>query len=165
MILLILQALLVSGEYRGEIGFIIIDSVSPFIGLAGIWIFTIISIATWVYVIFIQENSIDDLFSFNLKLPKNILPFNNINNTKKQSKSKSKEKEKVIVKEVGDVAEITIIQNNQEKAKQSIVEDIIEADVSEYKEVAQEIVKQLPDEDIDLASKIKQALQFVNRKK
>ncbi len=127
LILLVLQALVVSNEYKGEIGFIIIDSITPFIGLAGIWIFTIISIATWIYVAFIQEKEFSGFSNFKVKLPKKLLPSKKPKVIKKAKKETAKTQEKVIVKEVGNIAEITIVDENKDKeAKINRMEEIIE---------------------------------------
>jgi len=159
LILLILQALVISNEYRGEIGFIIIDSISPFIGLAGIWIFTIISMFTWVYVLFNQKNNFDDLFSFKINLPKNILPLKKTIDTKKPRSVKPKDK--VLVKEVGNVAEITIVENTKEQiVKDDILEEVISVDITpeikeneEVQEKIQEVIE-LEEEKIEDYSSI-----------
>jgi len=130
LIVLILQALVINNEYKGEIGFIIIDTLAPYIGLAGIWIFTIISIATWFYVIVIEKNKLDELFNFKVKLPNNLLPSFKSENINNKEESKTKPKEKVVVKEVGNVAEITIVESTKTTKKETVKEDIIEADLS-----------------------------------
>ena len=146
VIALILQALVINGEYRGEIGFIIIDSLSPYIGLAGIWIFTIISIATWVYVIIIEKENFNEIFNFKIKLPNKLLPTFKKNETI-PTKTKSRVKEKVIVKEVGNVAEITIVDNNKSEEIIKQEENVIEADLGS------EIQEEILDEEIKTTEK------------
>ncbi|MGM0533294.1 MAG: DNA translocase FtsK 4TM domain-containing protein [Campylobacterota bacterium] len=50
--LIILQALLVTGEFRGEIGASVVDFLSPFIGVAGAWLFWLMTFLVALAVLF-----------------------------------------------------------------------------------------------------------------
>jgi len=107
---LVFQSLVVQkGIYSGEIGNFIVSSMLPFIGMAGLWIFVIIGTIISLLIIFEDIN-----FNFNAKRIVPNFKFkekeNNpkrIENRKRERKT-SQEEEKVSIKEVGDVAEIVI---------------------------------------------------------
>ncbi len=112
---LTLQALLVEGEYSGKIGNILIDTLSPFIGRAGLLIFVIVGYVISFMVAF--ENSEVD-FSKVKNLKNRLKLKESTNNAKKiENNRRTKRKEqKVTVKETGNVAEITLekdVQQNQ----------------------------------------------------
>lgn len=112
---LTLQALLVEGEYSGKIGNILIDTLSPFIGRAGLFIFVIVGYVISFMVAF--ENSEVD-FSKVKNLKNRLKLKESTNNAKKiENNRRTKRKEqKVTVKETGNVAEITLekdVQQNQ----------------------------------------------------
>lgn len=107
---MVFQSLVVQkGIYSGEIGNFIVSSMLPFIGMAGLWIFVIIGTIISLLIIFEDIN-----FNFNAKRIVPNFKFkekeNNpkrIENRKRERKT-SQEEEKVSIKEVGDVAEIVI---------------------------------------------------------
>jgi len=103
------------GIYSGDIGNYIIDSMFPFIGLAGLWFFVLISFIISCLIL------LDDT-EININ-PKKIIPkmptFNRVNTTVKPKRLESKKREKrvkttpvtkenVSIKEEGDVAQIVI---------------------------------------------------------
>ncbi len=101
---LIFQSLLVEkGIFSGEIGNILVESLSPFIGLAGLYIFVLVGFVISFLVLF--ENSEMDLE----KIINKIKPDkpNKVKRIENNKKEKRKE-EKVSVKERGDTAEIII---------------------------------------------------------
>ncbi|NOQ32459.1 MAG: DNA translocase FtsK [Helicobacteraceae bacterium] len=84
---LVFQALLIDGEFRGKVGADFVDFLAPFIGLLGIWIFWVITFTT--SVIMILDKDISELLAYiklNIKLPK-------------RSVSKVEQKEKKVLKE------------------------------------------------------------------
>lgn len=107
--LLIFQSLVVGkGIYSGEIGNFIVASMLPFIGLAGLWIFVIIGFVISSLIIFEDVN-----FNFDTKkiLPKfkkaeETQKFKKIENRKRERKAQNEDK--VSIKELGDVSEIVI---------------------------------------------------------
>ena len=107
LILLIFQALILDGKFSGKVGEIIIDVLSPYIGIAGLWIFVIVGFLLLGYIL-IKENQeqIKNLFlKINFKKPNISLP----KKTQKNKPSKKKNAEqKVIIKEIGDTAEIIL---------------------------------------------------------
>ncbi|UTJ07911.1 DNA translocase FtsK [Arcobacter roscoffensis] len=110
---LTLQALLVEGEYSGKIGNILIDTLSPFIGRAGLFIFVIVGYVISFMVAF--ENSEVD-FSKVKNLKNRLKLKESTNNAKKienQRRTKRKE-QKVRVTETGNVAEITLEKDLQQ---------------------------------------------------
>jgi len=112
--ILIFQSLVVQkGIYSGEIGNYIVSSMLPFIGMAGLWIFVIIGFIISSLIIFEDAN-------ININVKKIVPEFKkneNINKPKrienrKRERKTSQEEEKVSIKEVGDVAEIVIEEDN-----------------------------------------------------
>ncbi len=117
--LIIFQSLVVTDSLSGEIGNIILSTLSPFIGLAGLWLFVIIGSIVSFYVL------VED-FDFQMKFEnlKKKLQFSINKSSKpkvinKLNKLKKLPKQKVIVTEVGDTAEI-------------ILEDIIEKNKNRF---------------------------------
>ncbi len=110
--LIIFQSLLLDGKMSGGIGNIIVENLSPFVGLAGLWLFVVIGFVVCLYVLIEDFNG--KFFSFN-KTIKKILPkiekksiIKQPSKLKKQKEFKQNFSEKVTVKEVGDTAEIII---------------------------------------------------------
>jgi S-DNA-T family DNA segregation ATPase FtsK/SpoIIIE len=120
--LLILQALVFEDELSGEIGEIIVSSLSPFIGVAGLWIFVIIGIGLSLFLLIeynkdylvklLSKMNLDKIKDFKPeKKPQNVNGKKLIGSIPKEQNQKSISK-KVIVKEVGDTAEI-IVENEK----------------------------------------------------
>ncbi len=69
---LILQALLISNEFRGKIGADFVDFLSPYIGVFGLWIFWFI--ITLISVVMLLDRSIQELSSIVIEFIKSKLP-------------------------------------------------------------------------------------------
>ena len=107
LILLIFQALILDGKFSGKVGETIIDVLSPYIGIAGLWIFVIVGFLLLGYILIEEkQEQIKNLFlKINFKKPNISLP----KKTQKNKPSKKKNAEqKVIIKEIGDTAEIIL---------------------------------------------------------
>jgi len=147
--LVLFQSLVIKGNLSGKIGNILIDNLSPFIGLAGLWIFVIIGFV----ISFILLYEADELGSVNTskfrekasELFKFTYPKNKIKSL--PPKLNRSHEQKVTVNEVGDTAEIVIEEENtiiqpsfsepivpivKEKfIKEEIKEEIFEPDIKE----------------------------------
>ncbi len=120
--IIISQSLLVNNNMSGKIGDIIVETISPFIGLAGLWIFVLIGfVVSSIILIENFERSISLKFSafnfnnpfkglFEKKANTNIKPKKEFDDYKTKLKRKpvSEPVQKVVVKEVGDTAEISL---------------------------------------------------------
>jgi S-DNA-T family DNA segregation ATPase FtsK/SpoIIIE len=106
--LLILQALIFDNELSGKIGEIIVEVLSPYIGIAGLWIFVVIGLLISAYML-IEENkeSIKSAFS-NIKIKKPTLSLPKKQKPKKTKSAKKESEQKVVIKEIGDTAEIIL---------------------------------------------------------
>ena len=90
---LILQALLIENPYqRGEIGNILVDSLSPIIGRAGLYFFVLVGFIIYVIVLF--ENSEFELKDLH-KLKNKIKLRNSLNIKKIENKNREKRKEDI----------------------------------------------------------------------
>tara|TARA_B100001063_G_scaffold184568_1_gene174234 strand:+ start:208 stop:2262 length:2055 start_codon:yes stop_codon:yes gene_type:complete len=103
---LIFQSLILEkGIYSGEIGNILVESLSPFIGNAGLYIFVLVGFVISFLVLF--ENSEMDVYKlakkFKIERNNNV---KRIENTK--TKRKKRKEESIFVKESGDTAEIIL---------------------------------------------------------
>ena len=103
---LIFQSLVIeNGIYSGKIGNILVESLNPFIGNAGLYIFVLVGFIISFLVIF--ENKEIDVINiinkFKPKIKPNIKRIENINTRKEKRKE-----DNVQVKESGNIAEITI---------------------------------------------------------
>ena len=138
-------------KLSGEIGNIIVSSLSPSIGNAGLWLIVIIGfIAT--YIVFSEESDFSltkSISTMKIKTPqkkpsaKKITPAPSLKPTKRE---KRKAQENIVVKEVGDTAEIVIEScelppTNEEKKVEE--KSIIEKEESEHKDTHSLIVEEL----------------------
>ena len=132
--LIIFQSLVVTNTMSGKAGDIIVDAVSPFVGIAGLWIFVLIGLFVSFVILFDNIN-----FALNLK-PFNIKDKFNFDTNKTETKLKVQKElpkklkkpddRKVVIKEVGDTAEIVFQENlcdNQENEVKIEQEEIQEA--------------------------------------
>ena len=108
--LILAQALVFDTKLSGQTGEMIVQSLSLFIGYVGLWIFVIIGFVVAFILLF--EEKLDDikqfLFSQTTK-PKSKPTQNNFQFNKPYKPAKKiVEEENVVVKEMGDVAEISI---------------------------------------------------------
>jgi S-DNA-T family DNA segregation ATPase FtsK/SpoIIIE len=124
---IVLQSLVIVGTMSGQIGNYIVKYLSPFIGLAGLWIVFLIGMFISLFVLF--ESSSDIIHEKFEKFKNSFFEFFKINYpTKKIKKLPQKlerahetHEKKVVVKEVGDTAEISIEDDDfypQEQQKQ-----------------------------------------------
>ena len=128
VIVLILQALLITNEYRGEIGYQIITTLFPYIGYAGVWIFVMIGLILWTFL-FVSYN----LNKFTYIPSKIALPYTK-KSREKNKKNNKKEKEdnkneNVVIKEVGNTAEITISENEIKAEIENEMTTVVQAQV------------------------------------
>lgn len=103
------------GIYSGNIGNFVIDSMFPFIGLAGLWIFVLVGLVISFLIIFEDSDIKIDPKKFVPKFKKSTTSTKpkRIENKKRQKRKE----EKVTVKEVGDIAEIVIEDTNENIAE------------------------------------------------
>ena len=135
---IIFQSLLLEGSLSGKIGNMIVDKLSPFIGVAGLWLFVTVGFIVCFYI-FIQDfnNSINKIIknltpSFNIK-PK----IKNINKTIKEPEKLKKQK--ISVKEVGDTAEIILEDVIKQVEPAITVSSIIVEELEENKKLLEDI--------------------------
>ena len=147
---LILQSLIVEkGIFSGEIGNILVESLSPFIGYAGLYIFVLVGFVISFLVLF--ENSDMDVEKIvsNLKTNKSSKVKRIENNTRQKRKE-----EKVSIKENGNTAEI-IVDN-------PVITPIFEKSISEVKDNANinnemeilEVVEEIKEAEINSESNL-----------
>ncbi len=145
--IIIFQALVVHNNMSGKVGNIIVETIEPHIGVVGLWIFVLIGLFVSLIILFsiqgeiIYANLINlkDKFSIDIK-PK----------IKKETKVKQKPplnihkkiEQKVVIKEVGDTAEIRI--EDEEKITTPFVSDTI--NVIDEEEI---IIDELPIKNIN----------------
>ena len=161
---LIFQALVIKDNLSGEIGSIIVLSLNPFIGKAGLWIFILICFVITLLV-FLEDKNIslrDKLAAVKIKKPS--FDFKQIEKIPQSSKKRAKRKvEKVSVKEVGDTAEIILEETlpKNEKIEEAIIieekeeEKINEADSSHSVIVEELEENKLLQDQIELGENIK----------
>jgi len=160
-ILLIFQSLVVDGAFSGKIGNVIINLLSPFIGMAGIWIFVLIGLGIVGFLFYDEyKHNLPKIPTIKPKMPsKPKIP--------KIKKSKVKQTEQqVVIKEIGDTAEIILedvevqqipkIEDNIEQDNDTKVDEIVQNDIQEeHLETKTTIVEELEEnkkllDDIDL---------------
>ena len=145
---LIFQALVIKDNLSGEIGSIIVLSLNPFIGKAGLWIFILICFVITLLV-FLEDKNIslkEKLAAVKIKKPS--FDFKQIEKIPQSSKKRVKRKvEKVSVKEVGDTAEIILEETllQEEKIQEAV---IIEEKVNEVESSHSVIVEELEENKI-----------------
>ncbi|MDD2887549.1 MAG: DNA translocase FtsK 4TM domain-containing protein [Aliarcobacter sp.] len=135
---LILQALIIENPYeRGEIGNILVDSLSPIIGQAGLYFFVLVGFIISVIVLF--ENSefdISDLHRLKNKIKlRNSLDIKKIENKKREKRAEEinqavyKNIEKKLDK---NISEMKTIENNSKKSIPEIYEKMEEIKEQEF---------------------------------
>ncbi|MEA3384332.1 MAG: DNA translocase FtsK [Campylobacterota bacterium] len=120
--IVIFQSLVVKNEMSGEIGDMIVSSIQPFIGIAGLWIFVLIGLFISLIILFEDINTsfkldfskIKDSFKIKFKDKPSPVQFK-VNKQKRDQQTQIKkeyikpvEEQQVVLKEFGDTAEITI---------------------------------------------------------
>ena len=135
---LILQALLIENPYqRGEIGNILVDSLSPIIGRAGLYFFVLVGFIISTLVLF--ENSefdLSDLKRFKNKIKlRNTIDIKKIENKKRERRAE--ELNQTIYKNIEkkldkNISEIKAIESNAKKIVPQAVEKTQEAKEEEF---------------------------------
>lgn len=135
---LILQALLIENPYqRGEIGNILVDSLSPIIGRAGLYFFVLVGFIISTLVLF--ENSefdLSDLKRFKNKIKlRNTIDIKKIENKKREKRAE--ELNQTIYKNIEkkldkSISEIKAIESNAKKITPQVVEKTQEAKEEEF---------------------------------
>jgi DNA segregation ATPase FtsK/SpoIIIE, S-DNA-T family len=147
---LIFQALIVENPYnRGEIGNILVDSLSPVIGLAGLYFFVLVGFIISVIVLF--ENSefeMEDLHKLRNKIKlKNSLDIKKIENKRREKRAEDINQtvynniEKKLDK---NISEMKTIENNSKKNIPDILEkmeEIKEEELFQHSLFEEEIVE------------------------
>ena len=124
------------GIYSGNIGNFIIDSMYPFIGFAGLWIFVIIGLIISSLIVFEDSDvKIDTkkIISKFKKIDTSSKPKRIENNKKTRRVRKSEEK--VTVKEVGDIAEIVIEEPEENNITEIEVDSLNIIDLNQVEEI------------------------------
>lgn len=135
---LILQALIIENPYqRGEIGNILVDSLSPIIGRAGLYFFVLVGFIISTLVLF--ENSefdLSDLKRFKNKIKlRNTIDIKKIENKKREKRAE--ELNQTIYKNIEkkldkNISEIKAIESNAKKITPQAVEKKQEAKEEEF---------------------------------
>ncbi len=133
---LIFQALTTNGAFEGKIGFFITSSLDPFIGNIGLWIFVLTGFVISLFIFFEEKEERDTsprniykLLSYIKPKEKSLRKIQEkIERRKIELKNKKNKEEikkpKVVVKEIGDTAQISFeVEDNTKK------ENILEADI------------------------------------
>jgi len=113
--IILFQSLVIDGSLSGKMGNILVDILSPFVGLVGLWIFVIIGFVISFILLFDTE----ELFHINTsKFKETIVSSLKFSYPKNKIKSlppklSRSHEQKVTVKEVGDTAEIFIEEENE----------------------------------------------------
>jgi len=149
--LILFQSLVIDGVLSGKIGNTLVDSLSPFVGLVGLWIFVTIGL----FLSFVLLIDTDDINTNKLKEKIiNTLSFTYPKNKIKSlppklNRSNDGKDQKVTIKEVGDTAEICIEQESFmnkpiytdlskfTKEEDFIQQEIFESDIVEEPTVSQ----------------------------
>ncbi len=112
--IIVLQSLVIVGAMSGKIGNFVVHYLSPFIGLAGLWIIFLIGMFVSLFVLF--ESSSDVIHEKFVNFKNSFFEFFKITYPTKRIKKLPQKmqrahehhEQKVVVKEVGDTAEISI---------------------------------------------------------
>ena len=149
--IVLFQSLVVAGKLSGKIGNSLVDTLSPFVGLVGLWIFVIIGFV----ISFILLFDTDDLLHINTsKFKEKLKLFFKFSYPKNKIKSlppklSRSHEQKVTVKEVGDTAEIFIEEENvvqqaffEKPAVTKVQEEFIKQEVFESDLVVKPIIEQ-----------------------
>jgi len=158
--LILFQSLVIDGPLSGKIGNILVENISPFVGLAGLWIFVIIGFIL-SFVLLVET---DDLLDVNTsKMKEQISSFFKFSYPKNKIKSlppklSRSNEQKVTVKEVGDTAEIYI--DDDEEMQHPVFSKIQESEVEPQKEFKNNVQEEV----IDFIEEIKPPLQKTENK-
>lgn len=161
--IIITQSLLVKGEMSGEIGNIIVKSISPFIGLAGLWIFVFLCFVLSIIILF---DSFEKSISLRFKWFENPFKgkFSNFFKSGEPKFSKDqnferlrrrpveKPEPKVVVKEFGDTAEIRFEDDDVYEPKNGKISKNI--NISEDIQLKQQLKQQPKQQNFDYENEI-----------
>ncbi|RXJ89241.1 cell division protein FtsK [Arcobacter sp. CECT 8983] len=117
--LLTFQSLILEGKLSGEIGNYIVDSMMPFIGVAGLWIFVIIGFVISFLILF------EDM-SFNINMERITPSFKKVDTSSKPKRISSRKKEKRQRTQAPVKEEKTSIEE-EEEIPQIVIEDSAES--------------------------------------
>jgi len=156
---LIFQALLVDSKTAGgEIGNILVNDLSPFIGRAGLYIFVLVGYI--ISFLVIKENS-DFEFNGIQKMKDKFKSEAKENKPKRiENKRRTKRKEqKVVVKEQGDTAEI-ILDANTSKEEPIVIQEVKENVTPSIDPDIYEIIEEVKDQELsDVSVQIEEKIQ------
>jgi S-DNA-T family DNA segregation ATPase FtsK/SpoIIIE len=123
---LILQSLVFTKKdiYSGVIGNSIVDTLYPFVGFAGLWLLVLIGFLI-VFLIFIEGKEIKklDVQKIASNIKKDVVLFQP---KPTESKREKRREERLTVKEVGDTAEILIMESSPKEEKKSKKDNNVE---------------------------------------
>ena len=156
---LIFQALIVDSKTAGgEIGNILVNDLSPFIGRAGLYIFVLVGYI--ISFLVIKENS-DFEFNGIQKMKDKFKSEAKENKPKRiENKRRTKRKEqKVVVKEQGDTAEI-ILDANTSKEEPIVIQEVKENVTPSIDPDIYEIIEEVKDQELsDVSVQIEEKIQ------
>ena len=116
--ILLFQTLMTKGALSGEIGNIIVLSLNPYIGKAGLWIFILVCFISTIVVFFEDKEIRIPAKIKEIKILKPKFEFKQIETSPSPKKRLKRKDEKVSIQEVGDTAEI-IIESKKVKSKKT----------------------------------------------
>jgi len=160
---LILQSLLVESKmYDGEIGNILVDTLSPFIGRAGLFIFVAVGYVISFIVLFENtEFKFDKVKNLKEKMtPEKKEKPKRIENKRRVKRKETKEK--VLVKEQGDTAEIIL---NDPVSVNEVAEIVIPDNLEQAEQFAvkpdniEELVEEIKIEEVKVDEKIAESVE------
>jgi len=163
---ILLQSLVLSGPLSGKFGNSVVSDLSPFVGLAGLWIFVLICFLISILLLIESRNfeskdiksEIEDFFNFDS-------PKNKVKNM--PTKLHRAQEQRVFVKEIGDTAEISISDNDKiekpilsqvEKPIQNeepIFESLIKENEVETKPISKPQEEEIIEAEMEISSPLK----------
>ncbi len=162
------QSLIIDGQLSGKVGDIIVDTLSPFIGNTGVWIFVLISFFISLIILFDKKGeelydrflNFKDSLTSGIKLPAKkkttSIPAQHPRPIPKQAPRIIKPiDENIIVNEIGDTAEIHIEEDIKPMsfAAPAQVEAKIEPIIQPIESIAKEIIiteKEIVEDEINI---------------
>ncbi|WP_410471241.1 FtsK/SpoIIIE family DNA translocase [Halarcobacter bivalviorum] len=141
--LLTFQSLIVDGTLSGAIGNFIVDSMMPFIGNAGLWIFVLIGFVISFLILFEDMN-------FNIDIKKITPSFKKVDTSAKPKRITSRPKEKREKKQVSAPIEERVSIKEEDNIPQIIIED------------SEEEIANIRVDDLNIIS-LDQAEEFTNK--
>ncbi len=133
--LIVFQSLVISNDLSGAIGDNIVNTLSPFVGLAGLWLFIVICFIV-SFVVFAKDinkrfiSLYDNLKSKLTNIKFEVKPAKVQESKKKITKPTKLKKQKVLVSEVGDTAEIILEDIPEELEKEVVLPTKMNKDIT-----------------------------------